>query len=330
MANDLNQRVLITGASGFIGQSLYRAIAERFDTWALCRNPYREDGRLFDIDLTDQASIMSVCRLICPDVVIHCAGLAHQRFGAISRRDYFRVNAMATETLAKAAAASNPEVHFIFLSSVSVYGEPGMTLIDELSPCRPAGPYAESKLEAEKRLLALHAAGVLKRLDILRLAPVYDREWTFNLDRRVMAPKGLAYLRFGCGYQLISALARPNLEGFVLYLLAQGLVDRAPVLRLLNVCDAEAYSFNRIIAGFMACDLKPSRPVIPFVLWPVKLMTNVAAELDHERADWWRACYAKLADDLVFDNSRMLATGFVPPHSLETILDCKPGRPPFV
>ena len=39
----------------------------------------------------------------------------------------------------------------------------------------------------------------LHNLVILRLAPVYDREWCLNLDRRVFAPGKVAYLKFGLG-----------------------------------------------------------------------------------------------------------------------------------
>ena len=35
---------------------------------------------------------------------------------------------------------------------------------------------------------------------------------------------------------------------------------------------------------------------------------------------WIYSCYDKLAGDLVFDNGRMMGTGFRPRHSLETIL----------
>jgi len=58
-------------------------------------------------------------------VVIHCAGIAHQKIGAVDAATYMRVNGEATENLAKAAAESNSGVCFIFLSSVSVYGEGG-------------------------------------------------------------------------------------------------------------------------------------------------------------------------------------------------------------
>lgn len=316
----MNRKVIVTGAGGFIGRSICAALAECCEVWPLGRPG--ETG-LDGIDLRDASGLDAVCKSVVPDAIVHCAGIAHQRLGRTGRDEYMTVNAKATTILADLARDANSDVHFIFLSSVSVYGEPGLPLIDELSPCTPAGFYAESKLEAERDLTALYETGRLRRLDILRLAPVYDRDWTFNLDRRVLAPGKLAYLRFGNGEQCLSALARPTLVDFITGLLGREPDEMNSPLNILNVCDAEPYSFNRIIAAFKSSGLKADRPVLPVPLWPVGLFTRAAAAIDRDRADWWRACYAKLASDLVFDNSRMLATGFRPRHSLEAVLGCQ-------
>ena len=324
-------KIMITGASGFIGSALVESLeCGHYSSGTGCQASMTSRNILVDhrVDIKDRNAVQAFCQISRPEVVVHCAGLAHQKISTYSSDDYFLVNTMATENLAQAAAEANPNVRFIFMSSVSVYGEQPGCALHEGSAYRPSGSYAVSKFEAERRLIKLCEEGVLSRLDILRLAPVYDRDWTFNLDRRVLAPNGLAYLRFGSGTQRLSALARPNLAEFVALIINEPATG--PHLNILNVCDAEPYSFNRIIAAFKSSDLKANRPGLGVPLWPVGLFTRAAACMDRSRADWWRACYAKLAGDLVFDNSRMLATGFVPPHSLETILGCQPGRPPFV
>ena len=135
-----------------------------------------------------------------------------------------------------------------------------------------------SKLDAEKRLFALADEGIIRNLVILRLAPVYDRDWSLNLDRRVFAPKKLVYLRFGSGSQKMSALARPNLVDFIEFLvhrLTQINTDENNIknnltrqntlcnqrnLRI-NVCDAEAYEFNTIIQVFKKSGIRLDRPV---------------------------------------------------------------------
>ena len=159
----------------------------------------------------------------------------------------------------------------------------------------PSSDYAVSKLDAERRLIALSDEGIIHNLVILRLTPVYDRDWSLNLDRRVFAPGKLAYLRFGSGSQRMPALARPNLVDFIELLIhtpaeyaplsqvnstGQGFrpgeivsefhkVGRFSQIKIFNVCDAEAYEFNTIIQVFKKSGIRPNLPVISVPLSPV-------------------------------------------------------------
>jgi nucleoside-diphosphate-sugar epimerase len=154
-------------------------------------------------------------------------------------------------------------------------------------------------------------------LIILRLAPVYDREWSLNLDRRVFAPGKLAYLRFGSGSQKMSALARPNLVDFIEFLL-----ERSPQnsgINILNVCDTEPYEFNTIIQVFKKSGIRPNRPIISIPLSPVWIATRISGTLFPNKRNWLHSCYDKLALSLVFNNEKMLGTGFRQVHSLETV-----------
>jgi len=376
-------KVMLTGAYGFIGSALCRRLAVGNTLIGIdCGGDFSspKDFLTKQTDLTDFSEVEQLCKEHTPDVVIHCAGIAHQKIGTIDSAAYMRVNSEATENLARRASEANPDVSFIFLSSISVYGEDphpggirsavtsefhraGITQItrikqkktkndagvDEEGECRPSSDYAASKLDAERRLIALFDAGKLDNLTILRLAPVYDREWSLNLDRRVFAPGKLAYLRFGSGMQRMSALGRPNLVDFIEFLVHRfhrfsqikknvsrkdaktlsgegyphvSVVENNPSNRCnlrMNVCDAEPYEFNRIIEVFKKSGIHPNRPVILVPLFPVWVATRVAGTFFPGKKSWFHSCYDKLASDLVFDNTRMLETGFVPRHSLETI-----------
>lgn len=327
--------VLITGGSGFLGSSIARQLADKFSVVVHCRRPSDLQGsdlRQVVGDICDIVSMERLCKEIMPDAIVHCAGIAHQGIGRVSRSDYFKVNTNAAVSLAEVAAKINPNVNFVFLSTVNVYGEfegkvpkitrrfePRSNFLNEEDYCMPSGPYAESKLAAEQALVKLYDSAVLKRLAILRLAPVYDSGWTFNLDRRVMAPLGLSYIRFGSGRQNVSVLARPNLSEFVEFLVTKASLSSESYMCTLNVSDARAYSFNRVIRA-----LKHSRGVplmvvtVPLAL--VKVMTVALSCIDRNRASWWLACYHKLAGDVTYSNLKMLRTGFVPNHTLESIL----------
>lgn len=381
--------ILITGAGGFIGSALCSRLASGNNVIGLYHK--KKPVSLASIaweqaNLTDLNAVASICEKYPPDVVIHCAGIAHQKIGAVDFAAYMRTNSEATENLAKAAVKSNPDVCFVFLSSVSVYGEdPQINIrrltqinesqikeshelsamsyqqaasgfvgaVGEGSECRPSSDYAFSKLDAEKRLLALFDDGIIHNLTILRLAPVYDREWSFNLDRRVLAPLNMAYIRFGSGLQKMSALARPNLVEFVEFLIrrlhrfSQIDIDKYPQIAqinadennikksharqnnlsnrrnlwIFNVCDAKPYEFNRIIQVFKNSGIRPNRPVVFVPLPLVRLATCLAGSLFSDKRKWFYSCYDKLASSLVFDNEKMLKTGFRPRHSFETIFD---------
>lgn len=343
--------ILITGAAGFIGRALFRWLSCNWKVIGtdIAEKPIGCQGGFWEkTDLTETHKIRAICEKHSPDVVIHCAGIAHQKAGSVGLMTYLEENSYATEIVAKASSLSNANVHFIFLSTVSVYGETAqarpklgcglrkpfareklaestacVSEIDENASYHPTSDYAVSKVDAEKRLIALFDAGVLCRLTILRLAPVYDRKWSLNLDRRIFSPKKAAYLRFGSGTQRMSALARPNLTDFIAFLLTK---DQRRLLSypqghyfLFNVCDLESYEFNKIISVFRKSDIRSMRPIFGVPLFPVWIATRLAGSIFRGKSTWFYSCYDKLSSHLVFSNKRMLGTGFRPKHSLETV-----------
>ena len=308
----MGDTLLITGAGGFVGSALMAANYPGFKPLGLYRTGGEEDCHG---DITDPDRVEALCQRHRPRCVVHCAGLAHQSFHKAGEDAYFNVNTRATETLARAAVRANPNVHFIFLSSVSVYGERmGDSPLNEADPCFPSGAYAKSKLAAEKALGELFETGVLKHLDMLRLAPMYDGNWHLNLDRRVLGPGKGFFIRFGTGNQRISALSRPNLVGFVQYLLSRG---PGKALGIFNLCDPFPYTFRDLIKALSR--VYPRRPVVPCPLGIVWGLSRVGGLLFPHNREWWHGCHSKLAADMVYDVSRMEGTGFCPLHDLEGI-----------
>lgn len=314
-------KIIITGVNGFIGSQSFQNLCHLFESAiGVDLHVNEENDGLMALDLTDFDTVVKTMNTLKPDVIIHCAGIAHQKVGRISRSDYFQVNSMATEHLAEAAASANPDVHFIFLSSVCVYGEDHHSSpISENSDCKPSSDYAESKCAAELRLESLFNRGIIKKIDILRLSPVYDSTWSLNLDRRVFAPGKKAYLRFGNGEQKVSAVARQNLIDFIEYLILNGTQFGDRYCSTYNVSDVNPYSFNQIIETFKSSSTHPDAFVFPVPLAGVWGLTRLAGFVFKGKRKWIHSCYDKLASDLVFDNSRMLSTGFRPKYTLETV-----------
>ena len=133
-------KVAVSGASGFVGRVLCRALGERAIPLA-------------------RADHLPEC-----DAVVHLAAIAHRR---ASRAELEEVNVRLAERVARQAAANG--ARFLFLSSVKVHGEASAAPLTERSPIAPADAYGESKARAEEALRAI--AGL--RLTVLRPPLVY-------------------------------------------------------------------------------------------------------------------------------------------------------------
>ncbi len=314
--------ILVTGASGFIGQAICRKLSENGHVIDFGRNPYPGfcHGMTFVRgNITDPTDVQSLFSRYKPDVVVHCAGIAHQKFNIfIGSDDFDQVNNRVTKNLAMAAAGVNPNVHFIFLSSSSVYGEKnGMSVVKENDICRPTSPYAVSKLNAEDNLACLFDDSLINKLDVLRLSPVYDTSWALNLEKRVFAPPKLFYIKFGSGNQKMSVLSRGNLADFISFRLEN--CPGKKFYNTLNICDQFPCSFNEIIKVFKASKYQPDKSTVRIPLELVRGVTHVTGKLVKTKSAWIHSFYDKLANNLVFDNKQMLDTGFCPNRTIKTV-----------
>lgn len=150
-------KVLITGATGFLGSRLVSALAARGDSVrALCRGTGKEN-RLqeanVDIlrgDLNDRESLRRA--IAGADVVCHAAAAMSG-----SWREYAETTVRGTEWMLELSQEAGVK-RFVHISSVTVYRTGGLgkgSLIDETCPQDPdperRGPYAHSKIAAEKQ-----------------------------------------------------------------------------------------------------------------------------------------------------------------------------------
>ena len=313
--------ILVTGAAGFIGQVVCQDLLKNVKVIAFDQNPLAESGKNYipiKGNIADKDRLKSICTEYSPDVVVHCAGIAHQNiFKPLDKDVYEDINSLATKNLAEIASRVNSKVQFIFLSSISVYGEMEKKCgIDETADCHPTSDYAVSKLNAETALKNLYDNDSINKIDIFRLAPVYDRAWSLNLEKRVFGPKKLFYLKFGSGEQRMSILSRLNLVDFIRYRIEN---YQGPGFNIFNVCDEKTCSFNEIIHIFQNSRVQANKGVVKIPLFFIRCVTMGAGLIFQSKAAWINSFYNKLATSLVFDNKHMLDTGFCPKHSLSSV-----------
>lgn len=162
-------RLLVTGASGFIGSHLLRALGDTCEVYCVARKaPPGLSGwtRVLPVDLAEVGFARSLPSAI--DCVVHLAQSARYRDFPEGATDMRLVNIDGTAQLLEWARRAGVR-RFVLASTANVYGESAQALV-ESDPTRPASFYGASKLAAE--LLALQYRGHFS-VDVLRLFTVY-------------------------------------------------------------------------------------------------------------------------------------------------------------
>jgi nucleoside-diphosphate-sugar epimerase len=235
----LPERVLITGASGFVGSHIAQAFAEagyevRCGVRASSSARWIPDLERIPLDMTGQTKDFSRA-VENIDLVVHAAGITRARRAA----DYHVVNAGGTQKLAAAALEAGVR-RFVLISSLAARGP------DELARDgrdHPESAYGRSKLEAEASL-----RGFDERMEavVLRPAGVYGPRDTDLLPLFKMAGAGFLLIPSGKG-----VLQPVYAEDVARAALAAGTraAREAPGLGPFPVAEAARYTWGDVVGG---------------------------------------------------------------------------------
>jgi GDP-4-dehydro-6-deoxy-D-mannose reductase len=152
-------RLFITGAAGFTGRFLIDEFLNNFhneiEIYGLIhksKNFKKKQNKCFYIegDLLDRTRINHIISEICPDYIIHLAGLNRG-----TTADLFNVNVIGTENILNAVLQSVSSPRILIVGSSAEYGYSGEDPISETTPIRPLSIYGISKA-ASSMIAFLH------------------------------------------------------------------------------------------------------------------------------------------------------------------------------
>ena len=290
-------RILVTGASGFIGRALVTELANAgHSVRAAMRKPADVFPRSVEViavaDLTRPVEWRPLLRDV--ETVVHLAGIAHAG-PQIAEQAYDRVNRLATAELASAAKV-NGIGHLIFMSSIRAQSGPTSTgVLCETDAPHPTDAYGRSKLAAEN---AVRAAGV--PFTILRPVLIYGAGVKGNFARLMELARKPWPLPLGLCRNRRSLLSRRNLIDAV------HLVVATPVTKgeTYVVADPAPLTLAEIVAALRAGEgRRPGLVPVPPAL--IALVAKAAG-----RAEEWQ----RLGGTLIADPIKLVRAGWKPVH----------------
>lgn len=153
------KKILITGASGFLGTKLYDMFSANTENqiFGTYKTRYRED--LIPLDINNPNETRSLLEYIRPDIVIHTASLTDINMCQEDTQRAERTNILGTKNIAEACQRINARLDYI--SSAYVFdGEKG-NYREEDAP-NPVNYYAETKLMAEQEVAKVEQHGIYR------------------------------------------------------------------------------------------------------------------------------------------------------------------------
>jgi nucleoside-diphosphate-sugar epimerase len=312
-------RILVTGATGAVGPRIVASLVEAgcgirtlsLDPPPRGLWPERIETQLGDI--TDQSVVHAAMQGI--DVVIHLAALLHIVNPTPSLQpEYERINVGGTAIVVEAARQAGVG-RIVLFSTIAVYGDSAGGILTEDSPARPDSFYAQTKLAAERIVLAAKRADGRPLGTVLRLGAVYGGRIRGNYRRLLIALARGRFVPIGPGTNRRTLVYDKD-------------VGRAAVLaavhpdaagRIFNVTDGQIHTMNAVIG--ILCDALGRRP--PRWSLPVGIIRRLAGILEDGgrlcglSSPVARATIDKYTEDAAVDGRRFCEQlGFIPRYDL--------------
>ena len=311
--------ILVTGATGAVGPRVVASLVEagcRIRTISLDSPPPGPWPASIETqvgDITDDSVVRGAMRGI--DAVIHLAALLHIVHPHPDLQpEYERVNVGGTAIVVEAARQAGVE-RMVFFSTIAVYGGSAGGILTEDSLPRPHSFYAQTKLAAERIVLAAKRADGRPLGTVLRLGAVYGARIKGDYRRLLLALARGRFAPIGSGTNRRTLVYDGDVARGAL--LAVRHPDAAG--RIFNVTDGQFHTMNGIIKTLCnALGRRPPHLALP--VGPVRCLTGVLEDCARScglQSPIVRAMVDKYTEDVAVDGQRFRRQiGFVPQYDL--------------
>jgi nucleoside-diphosphate-sugar epimerase len=244
--------IVITGAGGWLGRNISKALAGTHEIREVVRTRRNDSQFGWDCGKDDSTGLISA--LTGASVIIHCAAHVHRPNETPNEQELFhQINVLGTRKLLEACQKTGVS-RLVLISSVAVYPFSEDMAYGENSPTGPQTAYGRSKLEAERITSA-------SSLDwrIIRLATVFGSEDRANFYRLARALKRRRFVIPGMGRGRKSLISI-NKASTVIASLAMKAETKH---RIVNVAAPEAPDLLEICSAFQGLCGFPKPPRVP-------------------------------------------------------------------
>jgi len=283
-------RVLLTGARGFLGRHIVKELSlQGLDLDTLGKRD--EDSIICDLSFGAPNIEVSY------DYVLHCAGKAHVAPGKIGEeKEFFKVNVQGTRNLLEGLAKSGVPKHFVFISSVSVYGIDFGNDIDENVHLGALDPYGISKIEAE-RIVSVWCQQNHVVCTILRLPLIVGPNPPGNLGAMI---KGI---EMGCYFNVAGGNAKKSMV--LAEDIAKAILKVAEIGGVYNLTDGYHPKFAEI-ANHISIQLGKGKPM-NMPMW-LALKIAIFGDFIGRKAPLNSKKLMKITSDLTFNDTKARVT----------------------
>lgn len=287
-------KVLVTGASGFLGKYVIQE---------LTRLQYTIDT----IGRSNTATIVADISKEVPslskqyDLVVHIAGKAHVvPKTEAEKREFYDVNLIGTKNLLE--TLKNTPSYFVFISTVSVYGLDFGDNISEDAPLNAIEPYGKSKIMAEE-LITSWGETQSVTTTILRLPLLFGINPPGNLKSMVNAIQKKYYFNIGKGDVRKSMVFASDVAAFI-----PNIIEKGGIYNLTDGCHPSFKELSVRIAAFYK--LKTPISIPNFIVLCMAYIGEVIQRITKKKMPINKRQFIKMTKPLTFNDKKARSFGW--------------------